>query len=45
VIGGLVAATFVTLFVVPVVYSYLRVDTPEIGSLEARFIEEAQGMA
>jgi multidrug efflux pump subunit AcrB len=40
VIGGLVVATFVTLFVVPVVYSLLRVKPPTRHLLEARFKEE-----
>src|SRR5437868_3929850 len=40
VIGGLVMATVVTLFVVPVVYTLLRVKPPTRHLLEARFNEE-----
>jgi multidrug efflux pump subunit AcrB len=40
VIGGLLVATAVTLFVVPVVYSLLRRKTPRKGELDARFAEE-----
>ncbi|WP_306591159.1 efflux RND transporter permease subunit [Geothrix sp. 21YS21S-4] len=43
VIGGLVMATFVTLFVVPVVYSLLRKKPPTAHLLESRFQEEQQG--
>jgi multidrug efflux pump subunit AcrB len=40
VIGGLLVATAVTLFVVPVVYSLLRRKTPRKGELDARFALE-----
>jgi CzcA family heavy metal efflux pump len=43
VIGGLVVATFVTLFIVPVVYSLLRRDFPTRHLLDAKFIAEARG--
>jgi multidrug efflux pump subunit AcrB len=43
VIGGLLMATFVTLFVVPVVYSLLRKKPPTAHLLESRFQEEQQG--
>jgi multidrug efflux pump subunit AcrB len=43
VIGGLLMATFVTLFVVPVVYSLLRRKPPTAHLLESRFQEEQQG--
>jgi multidrug efflux pump subunit AcrB len=43
VIGGLVVATVVTLFVVPVVYSLLRRKTPRRGELDARFAAETAG--
>jgi multidrug efflux pump subunit AcrB len=43
VIGGLLLATFVTLFVVPVIYSLLRVNLPEKHLLEARFLAEERG--
>lgn len=43
VIGGLLMATFVTLFVVPVIYSLLRKRPPTKHELEARFQEEQQG--
>jgi multidrug efflux pump subunit AcrB len=45
VIGGLVVATFVTLFVVPVVYSLLRAKPPTRHLLEARFEREKAGEA
>lgn len=45
VIGGLLCATCVTLFIVPVVYSLLRVKMPSIGRLDARFeLEAADGV-
>jgi multidrug efflux pump subunit AcrB len=44
VIGGLLVATCVTLFVVPVVYSLLRVAMPAKGQLDAAFAREAQGV-
>lgn len=43
VIGGLLMATFTTLFVVPVVYSLLRRKPPTAHLLEAQFQEEQQG--
>jgi multidrug efflux pump subunit AcrB len=43
VIGGLTLATFVTLFVVPVIYSLLRVKPPTKHELEARFQLEQLG--
>jgi Cu/Ag efflux pump CusA len=44
VIGGLGMATFVTLFIVPVVYSLLRRSPPTRHLLEARFQREKQGL-
>mgnify|MGYP000093006210 CR=1 FL=1 len=43
VIGGLLAATLVTLFVVPVVYALLRKGLPTKHLLESRFLTEMQG--
>jgi len=43
VIGGLTMATFVTLFLVPVIYSLLRKKPPTKHELEARFQAEQQG--
>lgn len=43
VIGGLIFATITTLFVVPVVYSYLRKGRPTKHELEARFQAEEKG--
>jgi multidrug efflux pump subunit AcrB len=43
VIGGLVVATVVTLFVVPVVYSLLRRDFPTRHLLDEKFAAEARG--
>jgi multidrug efflux pump subunit AcrB len=43
VIGGLLVATLVTLFVVPVVYSLLRRKAPRKGELDARFDAETVG--
>jgi multidrug efflux pump subunit AcrB len=43
VIGGLLFATVVTLFVVPVVYSLLRQRLPTKHTLEAKFAAEEQG--
>jgi multidrug efflux pump subunit AcrB len=43
VIGGLVVATVVTLFVVPVVYTLLRKDFPTRHLLDAKFAAEARG--
>ena len=45
VIGGLIFATFTTLFVVPVVYSYLRKGPPTKHELEERFLAEEKGFA
>jgi multidrug efflux pump subunit AcrB len=45
VIGGLLVATAVTLFIVPVVYSLLRVRAPNKGQLDAAFTAEAHGHA
>ena len=42
VIGGLLVATFVTLFIVPVVYSVLRRKEPQAHRLDQRFLEESQ---
>jgi multidrug efflux pump subunit AcrB len=44
VIGGLAMATFVTLFVVPVVYSLLRKQPPTKHLLERRFQREKAGL-
>jgi multidrug efflux pump subunit AcrB len=44
VIGGLGMATFVTLFIVPVVYSLLRRSPPTRHLLEERFQREKQGL-
>lgn len=43
VIGGLITATIVTLFVVPVIYSYLRKAAPTKHLLEERFAAESEG--
>jgi multidrug efflux pump subunit AcrB len=43
VIGGLLVATFVTLLVVPVVYSVLRPKEPAAHRLDERFLEESRG--
>jgi len=43
VIGGLLVATFVTLFVVPLIYSVLRRKEPEAHQLDERFLEESKG--
>jgi multidrug efflux pump subunit AcrB len=43
VVGGLLMATFVTLFVVPVIYSLLRKQSPTAHLLETRFQLEQQG--
>ncbi len=43
VIGGLVFATFTTLFIVPVIYSYLRKGKPTKHELEERFVAEEKG--
>jgi CzcA family heavy metal efflux pump len=44
VIGGLLVATLVTLFVVPVVYSILRRKEPELHLLDERFENESKGI-
>ena len=43
VIGGLITATIVTLFLVPIIYSYLRQALPTKHLLEARFAAESEG--
>jgi multidrug efflux pump subunit AcrB len=43
VIGGLALATVATLFVVPVVYTFLRRGQPVMHELDARFEAEARG--
>ena len=43
VIGGLLMATFVTLFIVPVIYSLLRKKPPTAHLLESKFQLEQQG--
>jgi multidrug efflux pump subunit AcrB len=43
VIGGLLMATFVTLFVVPVIYSLLRKSSPTAHLLETKFQQDQQG--
>jgi len=43
VIGGLLVATVVTLFIVPVVYSLLRKDFPTRHLLDEKFAAEARG--
>jgi multidrug efflux pump subunit AcrB len=43
VIGGLALATIVTLFVVPVIYTFVRKKMPILHELDARFEAEAQG--
>ena len=43
VIGGLLVATFVTLFVVPVVYSLLRTKPPRKHELDEQFASESHG--
>ena len=45
VIGGLCVATFVTLFVVPAVYTLLRGAPPSAHALDARFEAESRGEA
>jgi Cu/Ag efflux pump CusA len=42
VIGGLVAATAVTLFLVPIAYSLLRRAPPRQHELDQRFAEESE---
>ncbi len=43
VIGGLLLATFSTLFVVPVIYTFLRKAAPTLHELDERFEAEARG--
>ncbi len=43
VIGGLLVATFVTLFVVPAVYTLLRTAPPTAHTLDERFDAESRG--
>jgi Cu/Ag efflux pump CusA len=43
VIGGLIAATFATLFVVPVIYSLLRKKVPSKHLLDEKFEAEISG--
>jgi multidrug efflux pump subunit AcrB len=43
VIGGLLAATVATLFIVPVFYTLLRRKPPRLHELDQRFTEEAAG--
>ncbi|HWF44242.1 MAG TPA: efflux RND transporter permease subunit [Candidatus Kapabacteria bacterium] len=43
VIGGLIMATFVTLFIVPIAYSLLRKKLPSKHIMEERFQAEEQG--
>ena len=41
VIGGLIVATFATLFIVPIFYTLLRRSPPMLHALDARFAAEA----
>jgi len=45
VIGGLIMATFSTLFVVPIFYTLLRRKPPTLHNLDVRFAAEAAGAA
>ena len=45
VIGGLLAATMATLFIVPIGYTLLRRRPPSLHSLDTRFAAEAAGAA
>ncbi len=45
VIGGLIVATIVTLFIVPVIYSILRTGVPVKHLLDERFQAEESGEA
>jgi multidrug efflux pump subunit AcrB len=45
VIGGLIMATFATLFIVPIFYTLLRRQPPSLHMLDARFAAEAAGAA
>ena len=42
-IGGLIVATFVTLFMVPAVYTLLRKAPPSAHELDAKFATESRG--
>ena len=42
-IGGLVVATFATLFLVPIFYTLLRRKPPALHRLDTRFAAEAAG--
>jgi Cu/Ag efflux pump CusA len=43
VIGGLLVATFITLFVVPAVYTLLRSAPPTAHALDEQFAAESRG--
>jgi len=43
VIGGLLVATIMTLFLVPIIYSLLRTDVPTKHLLDERFRSEERG--
>jgi multidrug efflux pump subunit AcrB len=43
VIGGLIVATFVTLFIVPAVYTLLRTAPPSSHELDTKFAAESRG--
>jgi Cu/Ag efflux pump CusA len=43
VIGGLIVATFITLFVVPAVYTLLRRAPPSAHQLDEQFAAESRG--
>jgi multidrug efflux pump subunit AcrB len=45
VIGGLIMATFATLFIVPIFYTLLRRKPPTLHMLDTRFAAEAAGAA
>ena len=45
VIGGLIVATFATLFIVPIFYTLLRRKPPTLHMLDTRFAAEAAGAA
>jgi multidrug efflux pump subunit AcrB len=45
VIGGLIMATFATLFIVPIFYTLLRRQPPTLHLLDTRFAAEAAGAA
>ena len=42
-IGGLIFATFATLFLVPIFYTMLRRQLPTLHTLDKRFEAEAAG--